>query len=121
VPKAKLDPFKEKMKQVLDQAEFYLENSLVVLERERKVVVNFEGEEKGFTEQVNEYFMTNVENYTTILLITRRVFTKSYAMWAYARENGPKQQITPRNTNNSRRIIRCRKKMTFIREFTITF
>lgn len=109
------------MRQILDQAEFYLENSLVVLERERKVVVNFEGEEKGFTEQVNEYFKPYVENYTTILLITKQVFTKNYVMWAYARDNGLRQQTMPRNTNNSRKTIKCKKKMTSTRKFITTF
>ena len=109
------------MKEILDQTEFYLENSLVVLERERKVVVNFEGEEKGFTGQVNEYFNYYIENYTTILLTTRQAFTKNCVMWDYAKENGPKQQTMLRNMNNSRRTIKCRRKMTSIKKFTTIF
>ena len=55
------------------------------------------------------------------MLIIRQAFTKSYATWAYVRENGPKQLAMPKNMNNSRKIIKCSKKMTFIRRFTITF
>lgn len=55
------------------------------------------------------------------MLITRQAFTKSYATWAYVRESGPKQPTMPKNMNSSRRIIKCSKKMTFIRRFTITF
>lgn len=62
-----------------------------------------------------------MKNYTTILLITRQVFTKNYVMWVYARENGLKQQVMPKSMKNSRRIIRCKRKTTSIRRFTTIF
>jgi hypothetical protein len=44
-----------KLKEVLTMCEWYLKEALVVLEKEKSIIVNLEDEEKGLTEQANEY------------------------------------------------------------------
>ena len=44
--------------------EWYLKEALVVLEKEKSIIVNLEDEEKGLTEQANEYPFLYLENCT---------------------------------------------------------
>jgi hypothetical protein len=50
----KMDPHIAKLTDALNLSEWYLKQSLSFLEKEKNIIVNLEGEEKGLTEQVNE-------------------------------------------------------------------
>jgi hypothetical protein len=48
------DPHRARLREVLLLGEWYLKQAMSFLEKEKSIIVNLEGEEKGLTEQVNE-------------------------------------------------------------------
>lgn len=42
-----------KVKEVLNLCQWYLREALIILEKEKNIIVNLEDEEKGLTAQVN--------------------------------------------------------------------
>ena len=55
--------------------ESYLKDALIILEKEKSIILNLEDEEKGLTKQVNEYIYCYQESSTPSSSPTRAPFT----------------------------------------------
>lgn len=99
-------------------AEYYLQQALAFLEKEKNIIVNLEGEEKGLTEKVNEYLYEDSGSYTASMWTSRPAPTPSSLTSTSAARTGAGLSTLLPNTNASRSSTSCRPKMSLTSRYT---